>query len=186
VVFRPRALRLPALVLGPTLLLTSAAAFRPAVLEALRRDPTAIQAGELWRLISPVLVQADALSPGGLWRTIAVFALVTLVLASGERSFGAARTVLLYLLGALVGHGIGELWQPYGAGCSVAGCGVLGALALWLVRARPPQIKLAASLVLACGIAATLLKDIHGPPLLAGALASVWMLRATALPETLR
>jgi rhomboid protease GluP len=166
------------LVLCPTILLTAGAAREPAVFLALRRDPQALAAGQLWRLLSPVLVQADALEPGGWWRTGAVWLLVAAALAAGERVFGFGRTLGLYGLGALVGHGVGLLWQPYSAGCSVAGCGVLGALALWvLLRARVLQLKLGASLVLALGVVTTLLRDIHGPPLLSGALLALWCAR---------
>ncbi|HEU4577007.1 MAG TPA: hypothetical protein VFS67_02050 [Polyangiaceae bacterium] len=166
------------LVLCPTILLTAGAAREPAVFLALRRDPQAVAAGQLWRLLSPVLVQADALEPGGWWRTGAVWLLVAAALAAGERVFGFGRTLGLYGLGALVGHGVGLLWQPYSAGCSVAGCGVLGALALWvLLRARVLQLKLGASLVLALGVVTTLLRDIHGPPLLSGALLALWCAR---------
>jgi rhomboid protease GluP len=167
---RFRWLRLPAGLLGPTLLLTLAARFEPAVFSSLRRDPGALAQGELWRLVSPVLVQADLLQPDGLWRTLAVFSLVAALLAAAQRVFAAGEVVSLYALGALVGHGIGELWQPYGAGCSVAGCGVLGGVAVWLLQARPPGVKFGATLVLSLAVVATLLQDIHGPPLIAGAV----------------
>jgi hypothetical protein len=37
--------------------------------------------------------------------------------------------------------------------------------------------------VLAMAIVGTLLEDIHGPPLLAGALAGLWLLRSVPLPR---
>ena len=176
------------LVLSPTLLLTAWATVEPALFSALRRDPEALAAGQLWRLLSPVLVQADALQPGGWWRTLAVWLLVAAALVASERAFGAGRTLGLYALGALVGHAVGERWQPYGSGCSVAGCAVLGALALRLLQRAPvPQLKLGALIVLALGAVGTLWRDIHGPPLLLGALAGWWLARPThASPELQR
>jgi hypothetical protein len=164
------------LALSPTVVLTLVASFVPAVFTTLRRDPSALADGEVWRLLSPVLVQADALVDGGGWRTIAVFALVAAILGVGERMFGAARSLVLYAVGALVGHGVGELWQPYSAGCSVAGCGVLGGVAVWLLGARPVQLKLGAAMVLAMAVVGTLLRDIHGPPVLAGAALGAWLI----------
>lgn len=181
----PRRSRLYLLALAPTLAFTAAAIQDPRVFTALRRDPEALLRGELWRLLSPVLVQADALSDGGGWRAAAVFLMVALVLVVGEQAFGATRGSFLYGLGALVGHGAGEFWAPHGAGCSVAGCGVLGGIAGWLLRARPRRVKVGAAFWLALGVVATLLRDIHGPPLLAGALAALWLLRSVPLPAAL-
>ncbi len=39
-----------------------------------------------------------------------------------------AIALLLYLLGALVGHGIGETFQPHQSGMSVAFAGILGGI----------------------------------------------------------
>lgn len=173
------------LALSPTLVLTVAASLYPPVLDVLRRDPRALADGELWRLLSPVLVQADILRADGGWRASAVLVLVAAILIIAERAIGTGKTLALYGVGALVGHAIGELWQPYGAGCSVAGCGVLGGIAVWLLRARPPGVKIGATAWLAFAVVATGLEDIHGPPLLAGALVGAWLLRAVPLPDRL-
>jgi hypothetical protein len=170
--------RLPLLVLSPTIVLTLVARVYPAVFTSLRRDPSALAHGEVWRVLSPVLVQADILQPGGWWRTIAVFALVAATLAVAQRTFGSVHALILYGVGAVVGHGIGQLWQPYGSGCSVAGCGALGGVAVWLLRARQPQPKLGAAIVLALALVGTLLEDIHGPPILAGAALGAWLSRS--------
>jgi rhomboid protease GluP len=176
--FEPRAPGLAALALVPTVVLTVAARFYPALFDALRRDPTALGRGEVWRLVSPVLVQADVLQAGGLWRTMAVFVLVAGILAVGERAFGVGTTVLLYAIGAVVGHAVGEVWQPYASGCSVAGCGVLGGIVAWLLRARRLQLRFGATLVLISAAGATWFQDIHGPPLLAGAVVGAWAFRS--------
>jgi rhomboid protease GluP len=181
-----RSWRLPILTLSPTLLLTLVAQFYPAVFSSLRRDPRALAEGEWWRLLSPVLVQADFLLSTGRWRAIAVLVLVAALLAISERTFGAARSFVLYCTGALIGHGVGEFWQPYSSGCSVAGCGVLGGMAAWLLPAGPVQVRIGAAVVLALAVIATVSEDIHGPPLLAGAILGVGLLRSAPLPPALR
>lgn len=176
---------LPILMLSPTLVLTGVAKLHPAVFHCLRRDPVALQRGELWRLISPLLIQADFLRGDGEWVTLAVFVLAAAILAVAERAFGVRRTLLLYGVGALVGHTVGELWQPYSSGCSVAACGVLGALVAWLSRGKPVQARIGAGLVLALALLATIFRDIHGPALLAGALLGAWVTRSVPLPGKL-
>jgi len=174
---------LAVLALTPTLLTTLLASFYPSVFSTLRRDPWALLHGELWRLVSPVLVQADFLQSEGRWRAIAVWGLVATILVIAERALGTRRSLLLYGVGALVGHGVGELWQPYGAGCSVAGCGVLGGIVGWLWRAKPLPLKIGATAWLTAAAVLTVLQDIHGPPLLAGACIGLRLSRAVPLPE---
>ena len=99
--------RLPVLtvaVLAVTVAVTVVAHSRPAVFHALRRDPHALRSGQWWRLLSPVLVQADrpALAAG-------TFVLVFLVGAFFEWRFGRARWLLLYLVGAVSGHSVDEV-----------------------------------------------------------------------------
>ena len=177
-------LRLALCALAPTVALTLAASVFPALFVALRRDPAALMQGEIWRLVTPVLIQAELLD-GGWQQTLGVWLLVAAVLIVAERTIGVKRALTLYVVGAVTGHAIGHLWQPYGAGCSVAGCGVLGGLAAWLVHARLVQVRLGAAFWLVAGVVATALRDIHGPPLAAGALAGVVLLRSLPLPRAL-
>ncbi|MEV4317465.1 rhomboid family intramembrane serine protease [Actinocrispum sp. NPDC049592] len=145
---------------------------------AVRRDPEALRAGEVWRVISPVLVQPDSvLTVLGLGVFAAVLGTVT------ERAFGTGRWVVLFLAGALAGHLIGEIWQPYSGGVSVGFCGPLGALAVCLILTRKWQPGV---VVLAGAVALTVITDIHGPAILAGALAGLPLIRsgARALPAT--
>ena len=50
---------LTALTLGVTAVLTASRLVGDGVLDAVRRDPAALGHGQLWRLVSPVLVQGD-------------------------------------------------------------------------------------------------------------------------------
>ncbi len=139
---------------------------------AVRRDPDALRAGEVWRVISPVLVQPDpVVTVVGLGFLAAVVGTVT------ERVFGTGRWVVLFLAGALAGHVIGEIWQPYSGGISVGFCGPLGALAVYLIltkRWQPGVVILAGAVVL------SVITDIHGPAILAGALVGLPLIRGRA------
>ena len=101
------------------------------VLLALRRDPAALADGQLWRLLTALLVQ-DGGVPG------TVFNLLGLLRWASRPSAGwAARLGAGYLAGGLTGELVGWAgWQPIGAGNSVGVCGLAGALAVALLRAR--------------------------------------------------
>ncbi|SDX67265.1 Rhomboid family protein [Amycolatopsis xylanica] len=137
---------------------------------AVRRDPDALAAGQVWRLISPVLVQPDPL-PSVLG--LAVLAAVVGTIA--ERTLGTGRLVVLLTAGALAGHGVGELWQPFSGGVSVAFCGPLGALAVYSLSRRRQVV--AAGIVLAGAAVLSVSTDIHGPAILAGAAAGFLLVR---------
>jgi hypothetical protein len=79
------------------------------VFDALRRDPTELGHGQPWRLLTPVLVQSDH----SLLAIIGVFVLCAVIGVAGEWLLPRSEWLLLYLLGALAGHGIGETFQPH-------------------------------------------------------------------------
>jgi rhomboid protease GluP len=144
---------------------------------AVRRDPDALAAGQWWRLLSPVLVQPDNMGS-----VIGLAVLAAVVGTMSERVFGTARWTALFFVGALVGHGVGEFWQPYSGGISVAFCGPLGALAahalLTLARGSAPvtpPLVAGPTIILVSAIVLTAITDLHGPALLAGAVVGVIM-----------
>ena len=88
-----------------------------------------------------------------------VFVLCAVIGVAAEQLLPRAEWILLYVVGVLVGHGIGEVFQPHQSGTSVAFAAVLG------------------------GIAARVLRDIHGLPFLAGlAVGIVFELRRARDP----
>ncbi len=105
------------------------------VLLALRRDAVALSDGQLWRLLTALLVQ-DGGVPG------TVFNLLGLVLVgvAAERRLGARAWLAAYLVGGLTGELVGWAgWQPIGGGNSIGVCGLAGALAVAVLRdTRPP------------------------------------------------
>ncbi|MGW4206782.1 rhomboid family intramembrane serine protease [Lentzea sp. NPDC004789] len=137
---------------------------------AVRRDPEALKAGQIWRLVSPVLVQPDSWSV-----VIGLGVTAALVGTVAERTFGTGKFLGLFALGALVGHSIGEWWQPYSGGISVAFCGPLGALAVYVLMTRIRRFYLTAAVVLVGAVVLSAITDIHGPPILAGAVVGIFL-----------
>lgn len=116
-------------ILAITALFTAAQLLFPAVLGALRRDPAALAAGEWWRLFTPLLVHAD-----GLPQIVTNLLGIALVGPPVERRYGHAGWLLLYFGAGLPTELIGYAWEPYGAGASIALCGLIGGLLVWLAE----------------------------------------------------
>lgn len=136
----------------------------PQLLDASERKPTALIDHEWWRLITPLLVHSDG------WQQMAVDFPAILVFGTlVEIIFGVRRLVALYFLCGFVGEVAGFAWQPSGAGSSVAVMGLLGALAFWLLQ-KSLQGKIGGALILVGAAALCFERNIHGPPILAGAL----------------
>ena len=148
----------------------------PSLVTLLGRTPAALEAHQYWRLITPIFIDPEG------WLQIVVNLTGLLVLGVlVEHIAGPGRWLIFYFSGALAGELAGLAWKPFGAGSSVAVCGLLGGLAALLIRRPiwPPRIG---GLVIVAG-AVTLIcfRDLHGPPLLAGALLGFILLNQ---PET--
>jgi rhomboid protease GluP len=169
---------LTAVTLTLTVTLTATRLGGTGVEHALRRDPDALGSGELWRLLSPVLVQTDP----SWFAVVSVFVTCAVIGVIGERVFSRPRWAALYLVGALAGHGIGEVFQPRQGGTSVAFAGVLGGLAAHALRRGsrvPKPVQFWAALGIPLAVIDTTSEDIHGLPFLAGfGLALFWRWRA--------
>jgi hypothetical protein len=165
------------ITVGLTAIVTATRLLGDGPLEALRRDPGALGHGQLWRLLSPVLVQSDA----GLRNVLLVFVMCAVIGAIAEQLLTRRRWLALYLVGALVGHAIGDVFQPLQGGTSVAFVGILGGLAAYSLVGGVPQLqrfKLQAAVAIPLAVLDTVLGDIHGLPYLAGlALATAWLVR---------
>jgi len=167
--------RAPLLTIGVLLVTGICTALQfsyPELLFAFRRTPGLFSQHEWWRLITPILVH-----DGG-WRQIAFNFPATLIVgAIVERVYSRTEWLGLYLLGAVAGELAGCAWQPYGAGNSVAGAGLLGGIAVWLLTLKSMQARVGVLVLLGGALALTVMRDLHGPPLLAGACAGAIMLR---------
>ena len=163
---------LTTITLTATLLGTCTRLSGNGVFLALRRDPAGLGHGQLWRLVTPVLVQGDR-SP---LTIAAVFITCAVIGAAGEALLSRREWLLLYLLGVLVGHGIGELFQPQQSGTSVAFAAILGGIAAKVLRDRDPRHRLwrvRFAVLVPLAVLDTILQDIHGLPFLVGLVAGL-------------
>ncbi|MEW2499277.1 MULTISPECIES: rhomboid family intramembrane serine protease [unclassified Amycolatopsis] len=141
------------------------------LLEHVRRDGAAIDAGQWWRLLTGMFFQDGGLVGG-------VFNLVVLAIFGtlAESYFGRVRTFVLYFGCGLFGQFMSYVWlQPVGAGNSMCVAGLIGALAVALLRAParhgvhlPTQVLVVPILVAPLAIVDTLVHDNHGLPALLG------------------
>jgi len=155
------------IALTATLLGTATRPLGPGVFDALRRDPTQLGHGQLWRLLTPVLVQGD----DSLLAIIAVLMLCAVIGAAGEWLLPRGEWLLLYLLGALAGHGIGEAFQPHQSGTSVAFAGILGGIGARILLDPDPRLtgwRIRFAVLVPLAVLDTALRDIHGAPFLVG------------------
>jgi rhomboid protease GluP len=153
-------------VLAVTVVLTVLQFPFPEVRQALWRDPDALAAGQWWRLVTPLLVQYDAV-----WQIVVVLALIAGIGTFAERIFGHGRWLLLYFGCGVVGQAFGYRWEPPDAGASVAGAGLLGAVCAWMLSPAGPRqarVRIWAVVWPLVGLALTVAGDMHGPPLLLG------------------
>ncbi|MBL8928080.1 MAG: rhomboid family intramembrane serine protease [Pseudonocardia sp.] len=95
----------------------------PAVLAALARSGAADQP---WRWVTSLLVQ-----DGGVAGTVSNLGFLAVLGMAAEQVVGRVALVGCYLAAGLAGQVAGVFWQPYGAGNSVAVCGLAGVL-VWV------------------------------------------------------
>jgi rhomboid protease GluP len=95
----------------------------------------AVRAGELWRLITPVLLHDNSFYLHILFNMYALLSFGTQL----ERHFGHRRFLLLYLLAGFSGNVMSFLFSSgysYSVGASTAIFGLLGAEAVFLIQNR--------------------------------------------------
>jgi rhomboid protease GluP len=159
-------------ILAVTGIFTSLQFVFPALLPALMRTPAAISNHEWWRFVTPLLVHAEG------WKQVAFnFPAILVVGTLAERIIGSKRLVFVYVVSGIVGEIAGLAWKPFGAGASVAGAGVLGALAICLLmKIKTVPAVFGAIAILGGAAILTVLHDLHGPPILAGAALTALLL----------
>jgi membrane associated rhomboid family serine protease len=137
----------------------------PDLLPALQRTPAGLH-GQWWRSATTLLVQ-----DGGAVGVLFTLAFLLVLGALAEQILGRPAWLVCYLGAAAVGELAGYGWQPYGAGKSVAVCGLAGALIVAALRAddRLPVAAVPAVLYW-CG---AILAGLSPVGLVAGVLAGV-------------
>lgn len=171
---RARPPRITAIVLVVTVLLTGLALVFPRIEATLGRTP-AVRAGEWWRLLTPIFMNTH-----GWTQLISNVLALAVVGAVVERQWGPGLWVAFYVAGGLAGEIAGLAWKPIGAGSSVAICGLLGSLSVFLLlTVRTGAARFGGIVILAGGLLLTALRNLHGPPVLVGALlaTAAWVIR---------
>ncbi|WP_019930498.1 rhomboid family intramembrane serine protease [Nocardia sp. BMG111209] len=154
----------------------------PGLYDLGRRDGSAIDRGEWWRLLTGMFLQDGWLA--GLLFNLTLLAVVGVV---AERVFGRGSWLLLYFGCGLFGQLMSYVWlQPTGAGNSMCVAGLLGALASAVLLAPrrfripiPWRLRLPALALPVLAVVDTVLHDNHGLPALLGLA-----LGALLLPES--
>jgi len=152
-----------ALVALPSVLQLTVA---PGLLAALGRRPGELADGQVWRLVTSLLVQ-DGGWPGLVYN---LAALVYVGLAA-ERVLGPARWWAVWLVGGVSAQFWGLVVQPTGAGNSVGTFGLTGALAVLALLRGGGVARLAGAVGLLAGVVLLLGGDVHGGAVVLGALA---------------
>ena len=157
--------RLSLFVFVVTIVTTTIGYLVPSFEQALDRDP-AVFHGELWRLITPIL-----LNPEGIAQLVFNTLGFLIVGPMAEHVFGPARWTSIYLGGALAGEIYSYAVHDYSAGSSLALASLLGGLAFWMVsgRARARRARIVGGIILLAAVWLAVAGDNHGVPILTGA-----------------
>lgn len=144
----------------------------PMILSDFCRDPDALRAGQWWRLVTPLFVQAEG------WIQVCVNTIAAVIFCPLAEKVHGKRFLAIYFISGVVGEIAGYLWKPHGGGSSVAIAGVIGSLFAFAYLRRkeipgPAGVFAVAGLFWAALL--SLAADLHGPPILAGALLGALM-----------
>lgn len=133
----------------------------PAVIDHLQRRPD----GAWWRAFTALLVESS-----GWFQLLFNLAALAAVAPIAERQLGWLRMPLVYVVSGVAAQAVSMAgWSRYGAGNSVAICGLVGALAvLYLLRGRLTALRSAVLLIPAAGVVLCLLANNHGVGVLVG------------------
>jgi len=137
----------------------------PGTLRHLERSPAGLH-GDWWRTATALFTQ-----DGGVAGTLSNLAFLVAAGVLAEQAVSRPRWLLCYFGAGLVGELAGYGWQPYGAGDSVAICGLAGVVAVTLWRGDERLPPFAPMVVLFwCG---ALLSGLWYPLLAVGVAAGV-------------
>jgi membrane associated rhomboid family serine protease len=165
------------LLIGITAVITGLQFIFPEVLTALRRNREALLAGEWWRMVTPLFVQA-----AGLVQAVINGVFMITLFPPAERLYGK-RLLALYFIPAVLGEIFGYLWRPDFAGSSLGIAGVMGSLfAFTCLHSHevPKSARLFAIVGIAAAVALSFVRDTHGPPILIGVLLASMMKTPTS------
>jgi membrane associated rhomboid family serine protease len=145
----------------PTLLQLSVV---PSLLSNLERDRTAIGDGQVWRLVTSLVVQ-----DGGRAGSIFNLASLAIVGVIAERVWGAKRWAVVALASGVAAELWGLVVQPVGAGNSVAVFGLAASVAAVALVSGNSATRIPAAVSLLVAVALLIAGDIHGGAAAVGA-----------------
>lgn len=154
--------------------------FLPHLLTLFERDTVKFLSGDWWRFFTPLFFQ-----DGGL--VGAIFNLLTLFFVGNiaAQIWDEKHWLLIFLLGGLLSEFLAFLWQPIGAGNSVANFSLAASVAVWcLTHDSPRHARIAALTALGCCAVLLFLQDIHGAAGLFGSLIALALIRMDQPPKT--
>jgi membrane associated rhomboid family serine protease len=155
------------LIIGGTAVITGLQFVFPDVLNEFRRNWEALRQGEWWRMLTPMLVQAEG------WKQCCFNGVSALLFCPLAEKLYGKGILALYFISGFVGEIFGYLWSPNGAGSSVGIAGVVGGLFTFACLQRQETHHLTRLLSitgLCAAIVLCLSRDVHGPPIITGAL----------------
>lgn len=103
----------------------------PSVVPVLEREPGVLEAGQWWRLVTPLLVQTL-----GWYQVVTNLVTLAVVGVVAERLFGRWRWAVLFAAGTIGGQIAAYAWREPGGGDSIAICGLAGGVVVWLLAGR--------------------------------------------------
>lgn len=148
--------------------------FAPALLGALGRDRGAIGDGQVWRLVTSIVVQ-----DGGWAGTAFNLAALAVVGAVAERAWGWRRWLVVALCAGVGAQLWGLVVQPVGGGTSVVVFGLAASLAVRSLREGTGRQPLAGVVSLVAAAVLLVIGDLHGGAAAIGAVCGLLLARST-------
>ena len=151
----------------------------PPLLAAWQWDSMRVGSGEYWRIATAPFVHSN-----GWGQILSNLAGLLVIGWLVEQQWSRAAWLAAALAGVVSGEISATFWEPVGGGISVAIGGLVGlALTGWMLHPNlPAWFRFGVPLLYVCGAGyAVYLGDIHGPPVLAGALVGLALRRKMRL-----
>ncbi len=145
----------------------------PPLLQMFERNTALIVDGEVWRIVTALFFQDGGLIGG----IINIFYLL-LIGSVTEMRLGKYRFLIVFFMGGILSECIALLWQPIGAGNSVANFALAGSLLFLVLTKASAKLKILSMIGFLGAILLVFLKDIHGGAVIIGMLCAISLTNA--------
>jgi rhomboid protease GluP len=150
----------------------------PWLLEDLERNWTLVAQGQVWRLLTSLVVQ-DGGAAGAIFNLVAL----AMIGFAAEQVWGAIRWAIIALTGALGRELWGKIVQPIGAGNSVAVFSLAASIAVVAVLRAAGLQRLLGIISLAGAAVLLIIGDIHGGAATIGGVLGAALAPAKGSPQ---